>query len=104
MQQVCHQLIGIKTERLIIKQGQEQLCRAFINTLRDDTFQKETGAPLQSLARFLYQTLDIRNTRNPRESLHEKSLETKLYKIVQELKEQQEDPFFENNANPAQKR
>ena len=104
MQQVCNQLFIGEAERPVIRQGQDELCRAFIGSLREDTFGEEAGTPLQTLVRFLYRTFDIRNIRNPNDPLQEKSLETKLYKIAQELKEQQEDAFFENNTNPAQKR
>ena len=104
MQQVCHQLFLGEAARPVIRQGQKELCRAFISILTDDTFSEDAGTPLQALARFLYQTFDIRNTRNPQESLQEKSLETKLYKIAKELKEQQEDSSFDNNANPTQER
>lgn len=104
MQQVCNQLFIGHANRPVIRQRQDGLCQAFIHSLTTDTFGEEVGTPLQTLARFLYRTFDIRNTRNPNEPLQEKSLETKLYKIAQELKEQQEDPFFGNNTTSAQKR
>lgn len=104
MQQICNEWFVGQAERPVITQGQDSLCQSFIHSLTDTTFHKKAGTPLQALTHFLYQTLDIRNSRNPEEPLLEKSLGTKLYKIAQELKEQSEDPFFENTAKPVQKR
>lgn len=94
-ERVCNELFGVFSQRPVIKTHLDEICELAVRASDVDSFPGSDAPVIKTLATHLCRYYDVRNSRNSNKPILPLSLEKKLYKVAQALKERERDEEME---------